>query len=870
MASLNDILSWFKSGLFPTEQQFSDTWLSFWHKSEKIPQDQIFGLKETIESATKGLIYQNPVTTAADLPTTYPTALPGWASMVTTEGYIYSFNGTTWASTGLKAFPEDVVTADKIVQTTGTSDTAVISQKGVTEFGNGLVSFNAPFDIVGSVNSVGFFTTNAAARRTDYVVAFEGMRIVAYDGAAAYTSYRACAFFDINKVFISALSFEIAGIKAIVLDSTNIPEGAVYIVSSTLLEYVNSSFLTWSMTATDLLKLQERKLNKSAVKQGIGTSLFDLMSQKAITDFVNSINPYTKPTNVSDSVNVPAGSRVSRNYLITNKQVKITINLTKISGTVASTNYRIYFSKTTTTEYLAYNNIPYGQSVSFYLPDEYTGVTIFQITTASDACVFRIDILQDSIFNDVKSNAESIASINTDIDTINAEIDNIGSTMTLPINVFGNILPTNFKSKFFSGEKDVEIVCVGDSLTGLIQYCTAFSADQIKHLPPGMTHNHWVYQLWNRINLNKPICNRVDTPDIYTIIGAFTEIWNEKFDLPTKNGEYSYSALTFQNTALNASVSFNWDLDTYAKCNIVYSANQDGALTEIVIGDGTSTYNGLIQVSLDKENWIEANGYELNQNTIPSGSTYTEANAYLAGVALHQRHRRIWMRKTDLLTGIISITYQRKSTDTDVNHCTYFWGTEMWNQQSVFITNLGRGGRNIDILHSNISDVSDRNPDLLMLEMPLANETSKASFQLYKPQYNLYFFSETSPKGSVKTRSNNFSKFDVMMVLPHGRSLYFNGNQAVIYGDGNVDEIINHIQCKAIFTYIEGLSSDVRSNFACVNLMDQLYNEGLSRGLNLQSWLAGSVNNSTLTQDGIHLNDFGSMLWSKYLSPIFQ
>ena len=110
MASLQQILSWFKTGLFPNEDQFRQTWLSYWHKSEKIPQSQVFGLQETIESATRGLIYQNPVPTKSALATTYPNAKVGWASMVLDEGYIYSFNGTTWANTGLKEFPEDVAT----------------------------------------------------------------------------------------------------------------------------------------------------------------------------------------------------------------------------------------------------------------------------------------------------------------------------------------------------------------------------------------------------------------------------------------------------------------------------------------------------------------------------------------------------------------------------------------------------------------------------------------------------------------------------------------------------------------------------------------------------------------------------------------
>ena len=135
MTSLQQILSWFKTGFSPSESQFRETFLSFWHKSEKIPQTQIFGLQETIESATRGLIYQNPVVNITDLQTAYPNAKIGWAAMVTSAGFIYSFNGTAWANTGLNKFPNDVATraefpvynvTDEIPLTSGyyTSDTA--------------------------------------------------------------------------------------------------------------------------------------------------------------------------------------------------------------------------------------------------------------------------------------------------------------------------------------------------------------------------------------------------------------------------------------------------------------------------------------------------------------------------------------------------------------------------------------------------------------------------------------------------------------------------------------------------------------------------------------------------------------------------
>jgi len=43
VTKLTQIFSWFKTGCFPTEQQFEDTFYSFFHKSEKIQATDIEG-----------------------------------------------------------------------------------------------------------------------------------------------------------------------------------------------------------------------------------------------------------------------------------------------------------------------------------------------------------------------------------------------------------------------------------------------------------------------------------------------------------------------------------------------------------------------------------------------------------------------------------------------------------------------------------------------------------------------------------------------------------------------------------------------------------------------------------------------------------
>lgn len=53
MASLKQIFEWFREGLEPSETQFKDSWSSFWHKSEHLPQTQVLGLNDNLNNLEK-------------------------------------------------------------------------------------------------------------------------------------------------------------------------------------------------------------------------------------------------------------------------------------------------------------------------------------------------------------------------------------------------------------------------------------------------------------------------------------------------------------------------------------------------------------------------------------------------------------------------------------------------------------------------------------------------------------------------------------------------------------------------------------------------------------------------------------------------
>ena len=482
-------------------------------------------------------------------------------------------------------------------------------------------------------------------------------------------------------------------------------------------------------------------------------------------------------------------------------------------------------------------------------------------------------IWQELNTRNVSSINEALNDLERDIESNTKQIKELGDKIPVfneaPLNVFGNVLPNTFLKKYRSSTEDVEIICVGDSVTGLIQNCKKFTAEECSHLPPGMTYKHWTYLLWDSLCKNKPIYDRIDSVrggrNLFTVTGNFSELNNGKLNSPDWTGEYSDSAMTYMSEDINAAIEFSWDLSAYKKCNLIYSMSAlDGAMTKLTVDLG----DGYVLASFDKESWIEANNLEVSQNCNPNN--YSEGAAhYSHSVTFHQRHRRLWMKVVDGKEDTVKITLSRN--DDNTAHCMYFWGIEKWNQSTVFVTNLGRSGRAVELLNYNSSDIRDRNPDLVIYELPLANETNKEQYDInsLKRFYETAFWKDIET--SYKTFSNDFTKYPLLFVLPHGRSAYYTKNDITDFNvnTGVTNDMFNYLKCKCIFQYLQD-NLGKYDNVGFVNLMDTVINDGFKRGKTIEDWLAGSNDNSTMTADGIHLNDMGSIIWWKYLYSIFQ
>ena len=121
---------------------------------------------------------------------------------------------------------------------------------------------------------------------------------------------------------------------------------------------------------------------------------------------------------------------------------------------------------------------------------------------------------------------------------------------------------------------------------------------------------------------------------------------------------------------------------------------------------------------------VEANGYVFSQKT--------QNLAQGQGYALHLSDQKVKMRRV-ATTGAITLKFS-KGSDADF---LYFWGTERWNGATIFITNVARAGRYLELLHNNFkNDVVERKPDLILFEIPLINEYSNYSQVGYQTVVN--------------------------------------------------------------------------------------------------------------------------------------
>lgn len=103
MLTLDKIIKIFSKGETPKGSEFAETWKSFWHKTEKLPIEQIMGLAEAIAKATTN--FKGYHTDEAALKLAYPKAdnrkdFFAWVGSKPTLVWKVYANGSDWVNTG--------------------------------------------------------------------------------------------------------------------------------------------------------------------------------------------------------------------------------------------------------------------------------------------------------------------------------------------------------------------------------------------------------------------------------------------------------------------------------------------------------------------------------------------------------------------------------------------------------------------------------------------------------------------------------------------------------------------------------------------------------------------------------------------------
>ena len=545
------------------------------------------------------------------------------------------------------------------------------------------------------------------------------------------------------------------------------------------------------------------------------------------------------------------------------KDKKYTITVTVTGESNDKMRYLYLMSNSSS---LTYPNIGFGVRA---LED---GPMTFEVTPTFDVVAIRLDSAS-SIWSGsvdvsivVETKEDKYVSSSLIDEKIAAErINDIG----VSINVFGDVLPEQFKTKLVETNDDLLIACQGDSVTGLTQKCNP-SPDPA-HDCPGGQYQSFVYLLQKNVGKTKPFYNRLDSQrnnaDFFTKTGTWerTASYSDIQGIPSAYQEASVTCLTYRSNNVGASIAFSFDADSYEKCNIIFTRCVDGGDAVLNVQQG----NGKLLASIDRVTWVEANGFSHSQQLESRPTNTAGAETFdKTGKALCQRHRRLWLKKADsTVTGTLNITYSKVGSDSSYVYC---WGTEMYSGRGIFFDNIGRGGKSMNALKKSISDIFDRNPDLTILEMPLANDTNvgyaASNEELLGDKYYGGYFLNDIDGYSYKIRSENYTKYPIIVVLPHPRSQAFDENDnAILSPEGCLRTAPNYDLYKMVWAYLRTNLKNY-DNVRFVNLCDQFLNEAKYR---YGSWHDG-LSANCMTDDGIHLNQRGADAYNKYLAPIFQ
>jgi hypothetical protein len=405
--------------------------------------------------------------------------------------------------------------------------------------------------------------------------------------------------------------------------------------------------------------------------------------------------------------------------------------------------------------------------------------------------------------------------------------------------------------------QDLKMVITGNSLFARMTHTTDWGVDTLDNMPPSCGSKNICYYLWHNLCPNKAQYDRWDS-QTYTFneSGSWVDSTNS-VNWDDRNDRDEGSETRFSITA-NASFKFGWRLDLHEKLNVIYRTDTDGEDTVTVAVDG-----GDSQIQVDSSGaWTEANGYAFSMKEVDQGAGY--------GNTIMQKRLRF---KRVVTSGTDSITISKGSQAERL----LYWGTERYNGYTLFIINVARGGHRISQLDDYwLDDVIDREPDIVIFQLPLFNESNQAD-EINEVRNNVHDHLWGDRSGSETNnnyfyRSDSLENFDLLCVIPHYRMRYFLENTSTFADtlEGGSPETPKNMYNEVYNLF----TSHERKNLNSIYLLDMgtiSLIRAIREDYTYYNFFEGSGHTgSTFTNDDTHQNNKGTHVYINNLIPLFE
>jgi hypothetical protein len=405
-----------------------------------------------------------------------------------------------------------------------------------------------------------------------------------------------------------------------------------------------------------------------------------------------------------------------------------------------------------------------------------------------------------------------------------------------------------------NGETKNRIILWGDSILARWQHTSVLDVIPASSPPTLITKNIGAY-LWENIKGSKPTYKRYDTAATFTEVGT----WATAEDLANWDDEGSISTLTRRSTDSAASLSFSIDSTTNF-FNLIDRKDSQGHQNLLIAIPGG---NGLVQVRIEgSATWNEANGYSYSQRAAAANNPL--------GIGNTQYQRRVEFKKVGAgINTAQTITITKGTVNTDAF---MYWGLELVNGDKPYtqMINVSRGGHTLLELRKYVkTDVYDRKPNLVVLEIPLINMMNSFSTVDYivNEIHDTMWGDRVGfvNANSLKAMSNDWADFQVLLVIPHHAQSQFNPDNTFVVRSGGYTSEELHNAAKG-FIYSRG---DVGFVDMATAMMAEAKADPLFAGDYYSAFTNSGILGTGYLNDAIHPNNKGAYVYGRNLGPIF-